>query len=129
MSIGDPGRHRMMGMTATVFTRPLRRRLAMALGDNSWLSHSALDSLWMEFGDGTSLIDGTKADKANEMVQKISEKPHADNDFLEIINDAFFLDAKAGQRQDDLPFSRLQKSIARRGVWPYRRWVYLPYCI
>ena len=83
----------------------------MALGDNSWLSHSALDSLWMEFGDDTSLTDGTKADKAQEMVQKISKKPSADNDFLEIINDAFFLDSKAEQRQKDLPFSRLKKAL------------------
>lgn len=87
----------------------------MALGDNSWLSHSALDSLWMEFGDETNLIDGTKSDKAHEMVQKISKKPSADHDFLEIINDAFFLDSKAGPRQDDLPFSRLKKALQDAG--------------
>jgi hypothetical protein len=77
-------------ITARLFTNALSRRLAVALGNNSSIMHTALDSLWIEFNDNTTLSDGTKAEKATEMIRKISEKRGTDQNLLAMINETFF---------------------------------------
>lgn len=98
-------------MTAKFFTNTLRRRLAGALGQNESITHDALDNLWIEFNDNTALSDVTKPKKANEMVEKIAKKPQADSDFLEIINETFFIDSRSEWRQREQTFRLLKGSL------------------
>lgn len=104
-----------MGMTSHFFTNSLRRRVAAALGDNGKITQSFLNNFWLGFCDETEVPDSNKVDKANEMVRIISQKPTADDDFLKLINEAFFIDSRSDVRQREPVFGLLRDSLLEAG--------------
>lgn len=102
-------------MTTEFFSRYMLSKIAQALGTNEHISHDALDNLWMGFGDDSKLIDSTKAKKANEMVEKIAKKNYADDDFIQIINEVFYHDARSEERRENNSFKLIEKQLQKDG--------------
>lgn len=102
-------------MSTEFFSRYMLSKIAQALGTNEYISHDALDNLWMGFGDNSELADATKAKKANEMVDKIAKKNYADNDFIQIINEVFYHDAKSEKRRENSAFKLIEKQLQKDG--------------
>ncbi|UUX60468.1 nucleotide-binding protein [Glutamicibacter halophytocola] len=102
-------------MALKVFTQYMLSKIAQALGSNDYISHDALDNIWMGFGDNSALSDSTKAKKANEMVQKISRKPLADAELVQILNEVFYHDAKADSRKENSSFKLLKNQLLEVG--------------
>src|SRR5690625_1767043 len=105
----------MRGMTTRLFTNSLLRRTAAALGDNGSITQAALNNFWLEYGDDSDPPQSNKADKANAMVRIISKKPTADEDLLNLINEAFFLHGNSEWRQREPMFGRLRDALVNAG--------------
>lgn len=102
-------------MTLQFFTRSHLRRIAEAIGDNSSITHAAISNLWLEFGNGADLPDGTKMARANEMVSQISESKNADSQLLELVNETFYNAKDAQWRRKDITFTRMREYFIDSG--------------
>lgn len=105
----------MRGMTPRLFTTSLLRKTAAALGDNGSITKAALNNFWLEYGDGTEAPESNKADIATAMVRLISKRSSADEDLLNLINDAFFLHSRADYRQREPTFGWLRVPLLEAG--------------
>ncbi|MHA6969373.1 TIR domain-containing protein (plasmid) [Glutamicibacter bergerei] len=102
-------------MTTEFFSRYMLSKIAQALGTNEHITHDALSTIWMGFGDHSEISDSTKAKRAIEMVEKIAKKTQADSDFMQIINEIFYYDAKSEERREHPAFKQIENQLLRDG--------------
>lgn len=99
-----------------LFHRRLQGLIAKALGSSEDITQADLDVIWTSFRSDESTLGGNKLSKANEIVRSIARRPHADELFLEMLNDVYYFSGKSDQRrQDGTAFKPLLVALLNKG--------------
>ena len=102
--------------TPLLFNRRLQGLIAMALGSSDDITQADLDVIWTSFRSDESTLGGNKVSKANEIVTSLAQRPHADELFLEMLNDVYYFSGKSDRRrQDGAAFKPLLVALMNKG--------------
>lgn len=102
--------------TPLLFNRRLQGLIAMALGSSDDITQADLDVIWTSFRSDDSTLGGNKVSKANEIVRSLAQRPHADELFIEMLNDVYYFSGKSDRRrQDGAAFKPLLVALTNKG--------------
>ena len=102
--------------TPSLFNRRLQGLIAIALGSSDDITQADLDVIWTSFRSDESTLGGNKVSKANEIVRSLAQRPHADELFLEMLNDVYYFSGKSDRRrQDGAAFKPLLVALMNKG--------------